>query len=137
MSLIRFHLPWAMLPLFLGLNLGCANITPAPMTYQDCAASRVCTVRGIATAKFGEHGPTVELDLGHGRCVNVSLPTPRWEALRRAGPTEMTIVGSVHREPPLVNGQDVVLEIDNRRIGYGLCGNFFLFVRAVRDQGDL
>jgi len=87
-------------------------------------------VRGIATARLGEHAPTVQLDLGNGRCINVSLPPRRWEELRQRGPTEMTVRGTVYREPAGGNGEETVLEINGRRIGYGLCGRFFVFVRG-------
>lgn len=78
---------------------------------------------------MGEHAPTVQLDLRNGRCVNVSLPRERWEELRRSGPREMTVVGNVYREPRGVGGEESVLEINGRAIGYGLCGDFFVFVR--------
>ena len=99
------------------------------MTYERCAASRVCVVRGIATARLAEHAPTAQLDLGNGRCINVSLPPERLEELRRRGPTEMTITGAVYWEPSGSGGEESVLEINGRRIGYGLCGRFFVYVR--------
>lgn len=118
---------------FLGLSLtvtpGCIRAAQRPMSYETCATSRVCIIRGMATAQIGEHAPTVQLALPEGRCINVSLPRERWEALRRSGPKEMTIVGSVYREPPTEDGEEGVLQINGRTIGFGLCGNFFVFVR--------
>jgi len=108
---------------------GCLSATPGPMTYEGCAASKVCVVHGIATARLAEHAPTVQLDLPTGRCINVSMPRQRWEALRNRGPTAITVSGTVYREPSADNGGETVLEINGRRIGYGLCGRFFVFVR--------
>jgi len=98
------------------------------MDYESCATSKVCTIRGIATAKIGEHAPTVELAVGDGRCINVSLPRNRWQKLKRSGPREMTITGNVYREPSNAGGEESIIVIDGRKIGFGLCGTFFVFV---------
>lgn len=107
----------------------CLSASSRGMTYERCAASRVCVVHGIATARLAEHAPTVQLNLADGRCINVSMSRRRWENLRRRGPTEMTITGTVYSEPSVSNGEETVLEINGRRIGYGLCGRFFLLVQ--------
>jgi hypothetical protein len=99
------------------------------MSYEACVASEVCVIRGIATAKIGEHAETVQIDLADGRCINVSLPREKWEQLDRSGPTEMTVVGTVYREPLAEGSEEKVLQINGRTIGYGLCGYFFLYVR--------
>jgi hypothetical protein len=99
------------------------------MSYESCAASAICTIRGIATAKLGEHAPTVELLLGDGRCVNVSFPRERWAQLKLLGPREMVITGRVYQEPPNEDGRESIMKINGRTIGLGLCGNFFLFVK--------
>ena len=99
------------------------------MTYEACGAANQCVIRGLATAQLAEHAETVELRLNDGRCVNVSLPRDRWEALRESGPTEMAIVGQVYREPETNSGEEAILEINGRKIGFGLCGDFFVFVR--------
>ncbi|HWL95566.1 MAG TPA: hypothetical protein VNT79_18755 [Phycisphaerae bacterium] len=106
-----------------------ARAAPRAMTYEGCAASRVCVVHGIATVRLAEHAPTAQLSLGNGRCVNVSLAPQRLEELRRRGPTEMTVTGTVYWEPSTTGGEETVLEINGRRIGYGLCGRFFVYVR--------
>ena len=108
-------------------STGCVT-APRPVNYETCATSRVCVIRGIATAKMGEHAPTVQLDLEDGRCINASLPQERLEDLRRSGPREMTIVGNVYREPLTEGGEEAVLQINGRTIGFGLCGDFFVFV---------
>src|SRR3712207_4570136 len=85
--------------------MGCAAHASRLMDYESCAASRVCTIRGTATAKIGEHAPTVEVAVNQGRCVNVSLPQKRWQKLRRSGPKEMTVTGTVYHEPSNEEGE--------------------------------
>ena len=111
------------------LTLGCATTLPKrTMNYDECESSEVCVVRGLATARVGEHAPIVKLDLADGRCINVSLPRQRWDELRQNGPTETTVEGRVYLEPTGPNGEEEIIEINGRRIGYGLCGRFFVYV---------
>lgn len=112
----------------LALTSGCMTPQPRPMDYETCAASSVCVLHGVATARLAEHAPTVQLDLSDGRCVNVSMPRDRLEQLRLSGPRELTVAGNVYQEPSTVDGEEAVLEINGRKIGFGLCGNFFVFV---------
>ena len=103
------------------------GVARSPMTYETCATSRSCVVRRIATARPAEHASTAQFNLPDGPCINVSLPRERLERLRQAGPVEMTVTGEVYRDPSAA-GEDVVLEIEGRTIGFGLCGDFFVFV---------
>jgi hypothetical protein len=97
------------------------------MNYETCANSRTCVVRGIAAARLAEHASTAQFDLPDGRCINVSLPPAKLERLRRNGPIEMTVTGEVYGDPSAA-GEEVVLQIEGRTIGFGLCGDFFVFV---------
>jgi hypothetical protein len=106
---------------------GCASLGSRPMNYETCATSRTCVVRGVAAARLAEHASTAQFNLPDGRCINVSLPRERLELLRRNGPIEMTVTGEVYRDPS-VAGEDAVLQINGRTIGFGLCGDFFVFV---------
>ena len=99
------------------------------MEYEECATSHVCTVRGIASYTLAEHAPMARLDIGGGRCINVSFPRLALERLRVDGPTETTVTGTVYSERALLSGGDAVLEISGRRIGLGTCGDFFVYVR--------
>ena len=70
-----------------------------------------------------------KLELGDGRCVDVSLPSARLEQLKRGGSSQMTVNGYVYGYPSDNGGNDVVaMEIEGRKIGFGQCGGFFLFV---------
>jgi hypothetical protein len=97
------------------------------MSYETCATSRTCVVHGVAAARLAEHASTAQFNLPDGRCINVSLPRERLEYLRRAGPIEMTVTGEVYRDPSAA-GEDTVVQIDGRTVGFGTCGDFFVFV---------
>jgi hypothetical protein len=101
-------------------------VTPNPMNYESCAASRICTLSGTMTAEPAAHAVMGRLQLPEGRCVSVSLPREQIVELRRGGPKLMTVTGRVYGEPP--EDQDTILEIQGRRIGLGLCDDFFVFV---------
>jgi hypothetical protein len=107
--------------------VGCASNSRTSMTYEQCANSRRCTVHGIVTARPAEHAWMGELKLPDGRCISVSLPASKLDALRQSGPVEMTVRGQVYGDP---SGDREVssMEIAGREIGLGLCGNFFVFV---------
>jgi hypothetical protein len=40
----------------------------------------------------------------------------------------MSVVGNVYHEPATEGGEETILEVNGRTIGFGLCGRFFLFV---------
>jgi len=106
----------------------CGLPPPTTMSREQCESNSVCTLRGLASAEIGEHGQIVRLELDDGSCVNVSLPPAQWAELRRSGATEMTVSGEVFFEPAPGNGEESIIEIDGRRIGFGLCGPLFIFV---------
>lgn len=106
---------------------GCASNSRSSMTYEQCANSRRCTVHGIVTARPAEHEWMGELKLADGRCISVSLPASKLESLRQSGPVEMTVRGQVYGDPSR-DREVSSMEIAGRKIGLGLCGNFFVFV---------
>lgn len=107
--------------------VGCASQDRVSMTYEDCASSRRCTVHGTVTARSAEHAWMGRLELPDGRCISVSLPVRDLNSLRQGGPREMTVSGHVYGDPSA--GREVTsMEIEGRKIGLGLCGNFFVFV---------
>ncbi|MEP3052470.1 MAG: hypothetical protein ABJP48_06945 [Erythrobacter sp.] len=114
------------LPLFAS---GCTTTQPIlyPMTFEECAEAKFCTVSGNVTARAAEHAWMGELELPDGRCVSVSLPRAELADLRENGPRRMTVQGQVFGDPS-GSIEFVTLEIEGRKIGLGLCGDFFVFV---------
>ncbi len=73
------------------------------------------------------HGFIGRLTLDEGGCVNVSLPVQASRALLNHAPTTMTVRGKVF---PYVHDDNLLeLQINGRSVGYGLCGDFFVFVK--------
>lgn len=68
------------------------------------------------------------LDLPDGRCISLSLPESEIASLRQNGPRLMAVSGRVYGDPS--TDQEIGwLEIEGRRVGLGLCGKFFVFIR--------
>ena len=68
------------------------------------------------------------VELPDGRCVAVSLPEEQLADLRRSGRRQMTVSGLVYGDPS-ASSEIASLTVEGRRIGLGLCGNFFVYVR--------
>lgn len=122
------------LPLFgltvagLTMPTGCTHAKQSPMSYKTCAAAKVCTVRGVASAKSAEHAWMARLELPDGQCISVSLPDTELNRLRQDGPKEMSITGRVYGDPS-ASTEIAFMKVEGRKIGLGLCGDFFVFVR--------
>jgi hypothetical protein len=101
------------------------------MSYEECARARFCTVSGSVTARAADHAWMGQLELPDGRCVSISLPPQVLRKLRENGPRRMTVTGQVFGDPS-GNTEIATLEVQRRKIGLGLCGDFFVFV-ADRD----
>ena len=108
------------------LVVGCAT-DRGSMTYELCATSQRCVVSGLVTATPAEHAWMGRLVLPDGRCVAISLPETDIASLRQQGPQLMTVSGRVYGDPS-AETEVAYLEIEGRRVGLGLCGNFFVFV---------
>jgi hypothetical protein len=109
------------------LASACATTSGGTTSYAECAAARACTVRGTMSARLAEGAWMGQLDLGSGTCVSVALPSRIIAELRRDGPRTMTVTGEVYGDP-FESDSEIRLEIQGRKIGLGLCGDFFLFV---------
>ena len=67
------------------------------------------------------------LTLNDGRCINVSLPERQSQRLLNKPEQQTTIVGQVFSFP---HDDDALgVQINGRAIGYGLCGDKFVFVK--------
>lgn len=97
------------------------------MSYSECSAARICTVRGTLAFEIAAHAQMGRMTLADGRCVSISLPPDRIRDLRERGPAVTTVTGRVYGDPS-VDEEIGYLEIRGRRIGLGLCDDFFVFV---------
>ena len=116
--------------LFFLFLTGC--VTPQsisyPMSFEECAKSDHCTISGTVIARQGEHAWMGELTLADGQCISVSLPRRIISELRATGPRQMVVSGRSFGDPSRSIEEVVTLEIEGRKIGLGLCSDFFVFV---------
>lgn len=97
------------------------------MTFEECSSAKICTVKGIASAKLAEHAWMARVEMPDGRCIGVSLPEAQLIQLRKHGPSEMSVTGRVYGDPS-VDTEIASMKVEGRVVGLGLCGDFFVFV---------
>jgi hypothetical protein len=119
----------AKLPLLLALPLAIPPLASCetvhePMSYEQCSAARLCTLRGRMVPVQAGQAWMGRLDLADGRCVSVSLPAQMMHELQASGGNDVTVRGRVHEIPANVQ----VMTVEGRTIGLGACGSFILFV---------
>lgn len=112
---------------------GCAASLVRTDNFDACESLSDCEVRGVASAKAGEHGRVVEVRTASGKCINLSVPDESWNRLKEIQNRLVQAKGRVISIPTNEFGEDIILEIDGRRIGYGKCGNFIIYVSNDRD----
>jgi hypothetical protein len=97
------------------------------MTAEQCMRAEICKVHGLLEIANDGHAYIDKLRLEDGSCVDVSLPER--ESRRLSGkPAQMrTITGIVL--PYVWENTLIEHRVNGRKIGYGLCGNRFVFVR--------
>jgi hypothetical protein len=95
-------------------------------SYSGCARGRDCTASGMLTMSSDGHGFIGKLELENGTCLNVSLPVEVSRELLGQEPRQMTVVGRIYR---YVHEYQTFVLVDGRRIGEGLCGDYYLFVQ--------
>jgi hypothetical protein len=93
---------------------------------NSCTPGNDCTVSGIVTMSTDGHGYIGRLVLQDGTCLNVSLPDDESKNMIYRTPRHMKITG---RMLPYVKENNVVIRVNDRLVGEGLCGNYYLFVR--------
>ena len=120
---MRFARTAALAMLIAGLP-ACETTPPASMSYEACAAARMCNIHGVISARPSGQALMGQLDLPDGRCIAVSLPGDMLAGLEQNGPAEVTLRGRVYDVPADVES----MTVEGRTIGLGLCGRFFLFV---------
>lgn len=114
------------------LIVGCtSHETKLNMTAQQCEEAKKCKVSGSLAIKSDGHGFIGELSLEDGSCIDVSVPNNFSERYRDQPAQMLQLEGPVF---PYPNGEDIIeLKINGRKIGVGLCGNFYVFVKNETD----
>ena len=91
-----------------------------------CVVGEDCTVTGSIAMTSDGHGFIGKLTLPDGKCVNVSLSDEESRRMTGAAPKEGSFTG---RALPYVRDPSLVPLINGRRVGMGLCGDFYVFVK--------
>jgi hypothetical protein len=73
------------------------------------------------------HAYIGKLVLSDGKCVDVSLPQSRVRKLLDQPPHKQTVNGRVF--PYVHSGDFDEIRVNGRLIGYGSCGDFYVYVR--------
>lgn len=96
------------------------------MTVAECRAAKVCRSEGVMSIVEAQHVKMGRLSLPGGSCILVSLPRKTVEGFLFKPEQPMSIAGDVY---PASGGDDVAtLTVRGRRVGWGLCGDFYVFV---------
>ena len=97
------------------------------MSYEECAGKDHCILQGQFSIVEVDHVFMGQLILSSGECVNISLSDRQLHANRRNVDKQTAFQGD--RLPvPVGLGEVDFLEVDGRRVGINLCGNYYLFV---------
>ena len=111
------------------LLMGCATEPPPTVakTGADCEEATVCKVEGLLEMSSDGHGWIGIVRLDDGSCVNVSLPEARSRSLLGRPAQHVMLSGKVVYFP---RGPDILsFTVSGRKVGYGICGAHFVFVR--------
>lgn len=106
--------------------MACTHVEEGGFSERECKSGEDCTVEGDLTITTDGHGYIGKLDMENGDCLNVSLPDAVSEEHIYKNPTKMKLTG---RWLPYVKQNGLVVTVNGRKIGEGLCGDHYLFVR--------
>lgn len=109
-------------------KVGCAQneANRRSMNSVECGNAKECYVSGALTMSSDGHGFIGVLQTTDGKCVNVSLPERISKKLLGKPAKKIAIHGEVF---PYPRGEDILFfEVNRRSIGYGTCGNYYVFV---------
>jgi hypothetical protein len=108
-----------------------ACVTSSRPTYAvsaaDCENTHTCSVRGLLEMSNDGHAYIGNLKFDDGSCINVSLPESRSRSLADKKPELAELAGRVL---PFPYAEGVLgFSVSGRKVGYGKCARYFLFVR--------
>ena len=87
----------------------------------------VCTINGLLEISNDGHSYVGILHIDAGGCVNVSVPEREARRMSDKPARRVTVTGRVL--PYVHENTFVEYRVNGRQIGYGLCGDHFLFVK--------
>lgn len=96
------------------------------MSVDACKKAKHCVLQGmLSVVEIGDI-KMGKLELDHGECVSVSLPSKMIELAAKQGRHKATVEGTIFPVPTDV--EVATISVNGRTIGLGQCGNFYLFI---------
>jgi hypothetical protein len=105
----------------------CATVPRLAKTVADCSNVERCRVEGLLEMWSDGHGYIGIVTLDDGSCINVSLPERRSRSLLGQPSQRVVLTGRVvffPYEPGVLS-----FRVNGRRVGYGRCAPYFVFVK--------
>jgi len=100
------------------------------MSFEQCEKSDICSISGAMELTNDGHAYIGKVVMSDGRCVNVSVPLEAYrdyESGREKFQNQVSLRGRVF---PYAYGDGFTETLINgRKVGYGKCGNFYVFVK--------
>ena len=108
--------------------LGSCTSTAFPLatSAEECGHATRCKIEGTLSITNDGHAYIGKLLLSDGQCIDVSLPPSQVRKLLNQPLRKQTVRGSVH--PYVYHGDFDEIRVNGRLIGYGSCGDFYVFV---------
>jgi len=98
---------------------------------KACEAQRVCRLAGETSIVEAYHVQMAKIDLGESGCILASLSSPMMRKLK-SGEKYLSVEGRIYYPPKTVEGSGEwvgSVEIGGRRVGWGLCRDYILYVK--------
>lgn len=111
---------------FVGILAACTHASGSAEQKKECLSGDPCKVSGLLTMSTDGHGYIGKLDVGNGKCLNVSLPDATSRKTIYKPARSVTLRG---RWLPYVKQENIQARVNGRTVGEGLCGDHYLFVK--------
>lgn len=112
----------------LSLLVSCTSTAiPLATSAEERGRATRCKIEGTMNITNDGHAYIGQLVLSGGKCVDVSLPQSQVRKLLGQPPRKQTVNGRVL--PYVYHGDLDEIRVNGRLIGYGSCGDFYVFVK--------
>lgn len=115
-------------------SLGCKTIAADEVVNEisECQHRDRCVVSGLMSIEEINHVHMGELVTGKGECINISLPKVAVKKYSKRDKSNVMVAGVLYRTPVMQeDGITLQYKINGRRVGWGQCGDYYLFVDDV------
>lgn len=107
----------------------CSTTKDKEMTPSDCRKARHCTITGTASIEEIRHVKMLKLVVSDGSCIHVSINNEKISKYEKEPGKQVTVTGEVFPVPPTDDESLAFIKVNNRRIGWGSCSDFYIFIK--------